>query len=120
MSSDRRDFGDFERLKSRQTVNDYFRQATGIVDNFPVPSAGPSTLFLRATTARDVLLPFVNSDMDGRVLTIYNEGTGVITLKTSSDAALSPARTISGNASMVVQAVNGLAQTAAWKALSVT
>lgn len=120
MSSDRRDFVDADQLRGRRLEVDYFRQVTGIIDNFPLNGGMPSVIYLRATAARDVLLPFVNADLDGRVLTIYNEGTGVITLKTSSDAALVPARTIAGNAALVAHAINGLAQTAAWKTLSVT
>ena len=98
----------------------YFRQTTGIVDNFPITKDMPTVLYLKATTARDVLLPAVDAEVDGRVLFLYNEGTGVITLKTSSDAALSPARTVAGNAAIVVHAINGLAAASAWKTLSVT
>lgn len=74
----------------------YLRVTTGIADNFPLAADMPSWIFLKATTVRDVLMPAVTADIDGKLMWIYNEGTGTITLKTSSDAALAPAVTLTG------------------------
>ena len=120
MSADYKDFINGDILNVRRITAGYFRQNVGIIDNFPIPATGPSAMYLKATAARDILLPIVTADIDGKLLFIYNEGTGVITVKTNSDAALVPARTIAGNAAMILQAVQGLAATAAWKVLSVT
>lgn len=104
----------------------YMRVMTGIADNFVLTEDMPSFLYLKATTARDVLLPAVTQTCDGRLLFIYNEGSGTITLKTSSDAALLPAVAMTGVAAAsgyggsptIMQAIFGLTATLAWKRLS--
>lgn len=112
-----------ENVSLMRLFGNYLRQTTGIIDNYPVTSAFPSFLYLKATTARDLLLPFVDATVDGMLLFIYNEGTGTITLKTSSDAALTLAQTMVGVAGgggnpAILQAIAGLTQVTAWKRLS--
>jgi hypothetical protein len=96
----------------------YLRQVTGLGAAFPIPPDTPSWLYFKATVARNLLLPAVTLVIDGKLLTIYNEGTGVITLQTSSAAGLSPAVTIAGNAAATMQALFGLVATGAWKKIS--
>ena len=113
-----------ENVSLMRLYGNYLRQTTGIIDNYPVTSAFPSFLYLKATAARDVLLPFVDSTVDGMLLFIYNEGTGTITLKTSSDAAFTVALAMTGVASpgggnpMILQAVATGVQVTAWRRLS--
>lgn len=108
-----------ENISFSRSYGNYMRQTTGIADNFAIGAMFPSVLYLKATTARDVLLPSVDATVDGLILYLYNEGTGTITLKTSSDAALSPAVTLAGlGSTAIMAAVAGLAQTAAWRKLA--
>lgn len=100
------------KLIGQDLYGRYMRQTTGIVDNFVVDKDFPSWLFLKATGARDILLP-AEEDVDGKMYFIHNEGTGTITLKTSSDGALSPAVTIASGAAACVMAIAGV-----WKKIA--
>lgn len=82
-----------------------------IADNFPLPRTAPPTIVLGASAVRDILLPAAAADMDGLIFTLISNSTattGVLTLKTSADAALVPAVTIAQGASVQVQYVHGI------------
>ena len=96
-----------KRVYANSLHGEYFRSTTGIADNFPVSKDMPSWIFIKATTARDILMP-AEEDVDGKLYFIHNEGAGVITVKTSSDGALSPAVTIGSGAAAVLFAVSGV------------
>ena len=112
-----------ENVSLMRLYGNYLRQTTGIIDNYPVTSAFPSFLYIKATAARDVLLPFVDATVDGLLLFVYNEGTGTITFKTSSDAAFTVALAQTGVAGgggnpQILQAVATGVQVTAWRRLS--
>lgn len=72
-----------------------------IADNFPVPADATPVLVLGASAARDILLPANAEENDGLIFTFISNSsttTGVLTFKTSADAALSPAVTLVQNA----------------------
>lgn len=84
--------------------------ASAIADNYVIPAASPPTIALLAAAARDVLLPADATTPRGTRLTIINLGvtTGAtITLKTSADAALTPAITIGINAAVTIIHLGG-------------
>ena len=72
-------------------------------DNFAIQADFPPCLIFTPAGAIDVLMPAVTADLRGMMFFISNVGAGgVITLKTSADAAFSPAITISAGASAIV------------------
>lgn len=74
-----------------------------IADNYPLTATMPPNIVLGASAARDVLMPAGSVDIDGLILCLISRSsttTGVLTLKTSADAALSPAVTIAQNGSV--------------------
>lgn len=74
-----------------------------IADNFPITADMPPVLAIGASAARDVLMPANDENNDGLCFTIVSTSsttTGVLTLKTSADAALSPAVTVAQNLSV--------------------
>lgn len=82
-----------------------------IADNFPLAQTMPSTILIGATAARDVLMPAAAASMHGMILTITSKSsvtTGVLTLKTSTDAALSPAVSMVQFASVEMQYFHGI------------
>lgn len=125
MSATYAELVDAKKHISQEISGRYLRITTGIADNFPLTADMPSWIYLKATTTRDVLLPTVTVDIDGKLLFIYNEGSGTITLKSASDAALTPALVMTGAAApggggspAILQAVFGLTAVLAWKRLS--
>lgn len=114
-------FAPVEALAVTKLSGVYLRQATGIGASFAITKDMPSFIFIKATTARNVLLPAVTADVDGRILYLYNEGTATITLQTSSGAGLSPAVTLAGanTVANMMALFAGLAATAAWKKIGV-
>lgn len=119
MSAQYLDYLHAENLNATEFFGKYLRISAPIADNFSLLADMPSWIYLRATAARDVLMPAVTSAIDGKIMFLYNEGTGTITLKTSSDAALSPAVTLAGaGTTAVMQALFGLAVATAWKKLA--
>ena len=82
-----------------------------IADNFPLNADMPPVIMLGASAVRDVLMPANDASIHGLCLTIMSNSTtttGVLTLKTSADAALSPAVTIPQNASVEMIYVHGV------------
>src|SRR5262245_1238527 len=82
-----------------------------IADNFPITTQFPPVIVLGASAARDILMPANDIANDGlRFLFISNSSTttGVLTLKTSADQALSPAVTIVQSASQEMVYVHGV------------
>lgn len=74
-----------------------FAANSSIADNYPLAMTMPPLIVLGASAARDVLMPANDAAYDGLLLTIMSNSintTGVLTLKTSADAALSPAVTL--------------------------
>lgn len=68
-----------------------------IADNFALSADMPPTIVIGASAVRDVLMPPDATTPKGTILTIISNSittTGVLTLKTSADAALTPAVTI--------------------------
>lgn len=109
---------DSKKRTGIQIAGKYLRVTTGIADNYALNAEMPSWLYLLATTARDVLMPAATAAIDGLIMVIYNQGTGTITLKTSSDAALSPAVTVTTSTPATMQCIFGLAAASAWKKIS--
>jgi len=112
-----------ENVQLMRLFGNYLRQTTGIANNYVITSAMPSFLYLKATTARNVLLPFVDNTVDGMLLFIYNEGTGTITFQTSSGSAFTIAQTSAGVAATggnpaIFQAIANVTQVTAWRRLS--
>lgn len=67
-------------------------------DNYAIAADFPPVLVLTPAGAIDVLMPAASVDITGLTFEIYNQGAGgTITLKTSADAAFSPAITIAVN-----------------------
>lgn len=72
-------------------------------DNFALQADFPPCLIFTPAAAVDVLMPAASADIRGLMFFISNVGAGgIITLKTSADAAFSPAITIAANASAIV------------------
>lgn len=81
-----------------------------IADNFPITKDFPPVIVLGASAARDILMPAPTSSINGLCFTILSNSsttTGVLTLKTSSDSALSPAVTIAQNGSVEMIYIHG-------------
>lgn len=82
-----------------------------LADNYALSATMPPVIIIGATAARDVLMPPDDAANDGLCLTIISKSsvtTGVFTLKTSADVALSPAVTIAQNLSVEMIYLNGL------------
>lgn len=72
-------------------------------DNFAIQADFPTFIRMTPAGAIDVLMPAVTADIAGLIFFLSNVGAGgIITLKTSADAAFSPAITIAVNASAIV------------------
>lgn len=98
----------------RRKRDGVLRVTSAIADNFPLSADMPPTIALLAGAARDVLMPADATTPEGLTLTIINLGvtTGaVITLKTSADAALTPAVTIPINAAVTMIFLGGTGTT---------
>lgn len=65
-----------------------------VADNFVISADFPPILRLNAAGAIDVLMPAVTADMKDMVFFLWNASGFTITLKTSADAAFSPAISI--------------------------
>jgi len=77
--------------------------AGNVADNFPIVKDMPPVIVLGASAVRDILMPAATSANQGLCFTIISNSsttTGVLTLKTSADAALTPAVTITQNSSV--------------------
>jgi len=83
-------------------------------DNYPITANHPPVLLIDPTTNRDVLLPAINAQTAGLTFIIFNTGEAgeAITVKDSTDTALSPSVVIQGNEGAVVTN-NGVA----WKGI---
>ena len=85
---------------------------TGVADNFALDEDMPPVLALSGPTGGgDVLMPADSAALKGRMLTIINIATvGTLTLKTSADAALTPAVavTVNNSATMIHLGGTGL------------
>jgi hypothetical protein len=82
-----------------------------IADNFPITADMTPIIVLGASAARDILMPANSIDIDGLCITIQSNSTtttGVLTLKTSADAALSPAVTIAQSAGVSMIYLHGI------------
>lgn len=82
-----------------------------LADNFALAATMPPTIVLGATAARDVLMPAGSADIHGLCFTIINKSavtTGVFTLKTATDAALSPAVTLTQVVSVEMMYLHGI------------
>lgn len=87
----------------RRRVEEILYIPGNTADNFPLSADMPPVIVLGAATAIDVLMPAATVANQGLCFTILSNSsttTGVITLKTSADAALTPAVTIAQNASV--------------------
>lgn len=87
---------------------------SAIADNFALDAEMPPVIALFAGAARDVLMPADSSDIKGLRMTIINLGVtagATITLKTSADAALTPAVTVGINASVNMVHLGGTGTT---------
>lgn len=87
---------------------------TAIADNFPLDAEMPPTIALFASAARDVLMPADSVDIKGLKMTIINlsvTAAAVLTLKTSVDAALTPAVTVGINAAVQMEHLGGTGTT---------
>lgn len=88
--------------------------SSAIADNYALSADMPPCIALFAGAARDVLMPADATTPRGTKLTIINLGvtTGAtITLKTSADAALTPAVTIGINAAVTMIFLGGTGTT---------
>ena len=86
-------------------------------DNYPVLREHPPVIRMTPAGAIDVLMPFSDGSTQGLSFWITNVGAGgIITLKTSADAAFSPAITIpvSGGWVQVICTGNSV-QNTGWK-----
>lgn len=101
-----------ERVKIRTGRYESVMIITGnVADNFPLNKDMPPVIVLGASAARDILMPAATSAIDGLVLTLISNSTtttGVLTLKTSADVALSPAVTITQNLSVEMIYIHGI------------
>lgn len=82
-----------------------------VSDNFAMDADMPPVLVCGASAARDILMPANSADINGLCFTIISTSsttTGVLTLKTSADAALSPAVTIAQNLSVEMIYIHGV------------
>ena len=85
--------------------------AGNVADNFALSADMPPVIVLGASAARDILMPANAAANDGLCMTIISNSsttTGVLTLKTSADAALSPAVTIAQNLSVEMIYIAGI------------
>lgn len=74
-----------------------------VADNFQLATGMPPVIVFGASAVRDVLMPADNALLKGLTFTLMSNSsttTGVLTLKTSGDAALTPAVTIVQNGSV--------------------
>jgi hypothetical protein len=88
--------------------------SSAIADNFALSADMPPTVALFASAARDVLMPADSADIKGLRMTIHNlsvTAAAVLTLKTSADAALTPAVTVAINASVTMEHLGGTGTT---------
>ena len=108
-------FFNADEVRAAEFGGKYLHRSTFIPDNFQIGADFPSFIYLRASAARDILMP-PEEDCDGKIYWIHNLSTAtarILTVKTSSDAALSPAVTIGMGAAVALQSVMGV-----WKAIS--
>lgn len=87
------------------------RVVGNIADNFPITADMPPVLAIGASAVRDVLMPANDVENDGLTFTIISTSsttTGVLTLKTSADAALSPVVSIAQNLSVEMIYLHGI------------
>ena len=85
-----------------------------IADNFVVSADMPPCIALFAAAARDILLPPDSPTIRGLKLTIVNlsvTAAAVLTLKTSADAALTPAQTVAINSAVTIIHLGGTGTT---------
>jgi hypothetical protein len=97
----------------RGRKDDLLVVSSAIADNFPLAVTMPPTIALFAAAARDVLMP-ADADSKGLRLTIINlsvTAAAVITLKTSADAALTPAVTVPINGAVTMIHLGGTGTT---------
>jgi hypothetical protein len=84
--------------------------AGNVTDNFPITKDMPPVIVLGASAVRDILMPAATSSIHGLCFTLISNSsttTGVLTVKTSADAALSPAVTITQNLSVELIYIHG-------------
>lgn len=82
-----------------------------IADNFPITKDFPPVIVLGASAARDILMPAPTASINGLCFTLISNSTtttGVLTIKTSGDQALSPAVTIAQNLSAELIYLHGI------------
>lgn len=86
-------------------------------DNTPITKSHPPVLRATPAGAIDLLMPASGPDTQGLVFWIHNIGAGgIITLKTSADAAFNPAITIAVSGGWVMVQCTGSATAASgWK-----
>lgn len=102
----------------RKKCDEVLVVGSAIADNYALSADMPPVVALLAGAARDVLMPSDATTPRGMRMTIINLGvtTGAtITLKTSADAALTPAVTIGINASQEMVHLGGTG-TQGWRA----
>lgn len=95
----------------RRRIEEVMIITGNIADNFQISDNMPPVIVLGASAARDVLMPAATSKNHGLCFTLISNSTtttGVLTLKTSADAALSPAVTIAQNLSVEMIYLHGI------------
>lgn len=95
----------------RRRIEEVMRITGNIADNFAINADMPPVIMLGASAARDILMPAATSKNHGLCFTIMSNSTtttGVLTLKTATDAALSPAVTIAQNLSVEMIYIHGV------------
>jgi len=95
----------------RKRFEQVMRLVGNIADNFVLTADMPPVIVLGASAARDVLMPANDAANDGLCFTLLSNSTtttGVLTLKTSADAALAPAVTIAQNLSVEMIYIDGI------------
>lgn len=83
----------------------HVRISGNVTDNLAIPVNGPPVWFIGASAVRDILMPALSSTPNGTEFTFISTSsttTGVLTFKTATDAALSPAVTIVQNAAVTL------------------
>lgn len=87
----------------RRRIEEILLITGNVADNFPIVDTMPPVIVLGASAARDILMPAATARNHGLCFTLISNSsttTGVLTLKTSADAALSPAVTIAQSLSV--------------------
>jgi len=97
------------RWRARR-YEEIMRVPGNVADNYALSADMPPTIVFAATAARDILMPANSADIDGLVMELINASavtTGVLTLKTSADAALTPAVSLTQLQAVTMQYIHG-------------